>query len=198
MATTFGAPWLGDMPVPGDFDGDGRRDLAVYRTTTGQWFVLRSSDGIVAYAAFGAPAFDDIPVPRDYDADGRTDLAVYRRRTGEWFIARSTLGFVGTDRLRHAVARRRAGARGLRRRRRRRPRGVPAQLRRMVRVRIDRGLRRAVSIRLGGLGDVPVPADYDGDGRSDLAVYRETTGEWFIFGSTAGFRSASWGSPDAR
>jgi hypothetical protein len=62
------------------------------------------------------------------------------------------------------------------------------------------GLRSATgfggAVRLGSLGspafgDVPVPADYDGDGRADLAVYRRTTGEWFVFGSATGFRGAT-------
>jgi hypothetical protein len=30
-----------------------------------------------------------------------------------------------------------------------------------------------------GLGDMAVPADYDGDGITDLAIYRQATGEWF-------------------
>jgi hypothetical protein len=38
---------------------------------------------------------------------------------------------------------------------------------------------------------VPVPADYDGDGRTDLAVYRASTGFWFIR-SGATF---AWGDP---
>ena len=40
-----------------------------------------------------------------------------------------------------------------------------------------------------------MPADYDGDGEADLAVYRTVTGEWFIRHSTTGtVFSLSWGS----
>jgi hypothetical protein len=34
-----------------------------------------------------------------------------------------------------------------------------------------------------------VPADYDGDSRTDLAVYRPSTGEWYVKPSDG---SASW------
>jgi len=38
------------------------------------------------------------------------------------------------------------------------------------------------------------PADYDGDGRIDLAVYRPATGAWFIAGSAGGNSQQYWGN----
>ena len=42
------------------------------------------------------------------------------------------------------------------------------------------------STEWGTGGDVPAPRDYDGDGRADIAVFRPSTGEWFIINSTNG------------
>ena len=39
----------------------------------------------------------------------------------------------------------------------------------------------------GGLADVPVPADYDGDGQTDLGVFRPDPGEWWILMSSNGY-----------
>jgi hypothetical protein len=86
----WGGPGL-DVPVPGDYDGDGRTDLAVFRTTTAEWFILRSSDGVLRQVTFGGPGLD-VPVPGDYDADGKADVAVFRKTTAEWFIVRSSDG----------------------------------------------------------------------------------------------------------
>jgi hypothetical protein len=88
----WGAPVLDDEPVPSDYDGDDRMDLAVYRRSTGEWLIRRSTDAGLTLVAWGAPVLGDVPVPGDYDADGATDVAVYRTTTGEWFVRRSSDG----------------------------------------------------------------------------------------------------------
>jgi FG-GAP-like repeat len=78
---------FGDVPVPGEYDGDGVPDVAVFRTTTGEWFIAQSSGGarVVPWGWLG-----DIPVPADFDGDRRTDVAVFRPSTAQWFIIKSS------------------------------------------------------------------------------------------------------------
>jgi hypothetical protein len=50
-----------DVPVPGDYDGDGTDDVAVYRN--GTWFILQSG-GAPLIASWGVAG--DIPIPAKY------------------------------------------------------------------------------------------------------------------------------------
>ena len=80
----WGAGTFGDVPAPGDFDGDGKTDYSVYRNSTGIWYIFRSSDS--SWTAFSFGLTGDIAVPNDYDGGGQTDIAVFRPSTGIWYI----------------------------------------------------------------------------------------------------------------
>ena len=183
----FGNPSLGDKPVAGDFDGDGRNDPAVVRPgNPSLWLIQRSSTGAVTSLAFGnVGAGDDIPLTGDFDGDGRSDIAVYRPGAPATFIVWLSGGgflsvpfgegddapfvgdFDGDNRTDIGV--RREGANQVT----------------VWFVRFATGAYRA-PFELGVAGDWHVPGDYDGDGRNDFVIVRTLgNGNLHWFGTTA-------------
>lgn len=85
-STQFGAGT--DKLVPGDYDGDGKVNIGVWRSSNGTWYYLGTSQ-IISQAAYGASG--DIPTPADYDNDGKVDFAVWRpNATGVFYILQSS------------------------------------------------------------------------------------------------------------
>ena len=66
--------------MPGDYDGNGTTDIAVFRPSNGVWYVLNGTS-----AQWGTSG--DIPVPGDYNGDGTTDFAVFRPSEGVWYVS---------------------------------------------------------------------------------------------------------------
>jgi uncharacterized delta-60 repeat protein len=71
-----------------DFDGDAFTDSAVYRPSTGNWFILNSATNTVTIDQFGANG--DLPIGGDFDGDGKSDVSIYRPSNGEWYFKRSS------------------------------------------------------------------------------------------------------------
>ncbi len=77
-----------DIAVPGDYDGGGKSDIAIWRPENGTWYIIRSSDQGLVQVQWGGRG--DIPVFGDFDGDGKADIAVWRPSNGYWYIINSS------------------------------------------------------------------------------------------------------------
>ena len=186
-----------DLPRGADFDGDRRTDVAVYRPSTGSWYILKSATGYTAGDGYIWGADADTPVPGDYDGDGRIDVAVYRVSSAHWFILRSSSGYTQWSTYQW-------GTTG----------DVPVAVDFDGDGRTDVAVYRpsngtwfiltsssnytaGLAYAWGAGGDVPMAADYDGDGRADIAVFRPSTAHWFVLESSTSyttFETYQWGT----
>jgi hypothetical protein len=161
-----------------DFDGDGKTDLSVFRPTENNWYLLSSLNNGYSINNFGLAT--DKLVPADYDGDQKTDIAVFRNDT--WRILRSRDGLLVTNfglagdipipadydndgKAEVAVYREGAGG---------------GQSYFYYRGSSNNPNNNITFVPFGLQGDKPVVGDFNGDGKADFAVYRQSNGTWYI------------------
>ena len=168
----------GDLPtIVGDWDGDGRADVAVYRGGVQSYFYYRpSASPGISFISVPWGTSGDKPVRGDFDGDGRFDAAVFRPSNSVWYVLKSSdnqpiflswglandrpvpADYDGDGKTDIAVFR-------------------PSDSVWYILNSAD----GTAFIRQWGIStDTPVPADYNGDGKAETAVYRASEQRWYI------------------
>lgn len=192
----------GDEPVARDYDGDGKTDLAVVRRSNGvmTWYFFYVGNNGIESRQFGVPT--DFTAPGDYNGDLKFDLAVQRpgatpTSPATFYIQTvnsfETIVFGQSNDLvvpgdwdgdgKTDVAVIREGA------------TPTSNLTWFVR-RSSNGQMLQRTWGVSGT-DLSVQNDYDGDGKTDFAIWRNTDGKFYIYNEvTAGISVVSWGAPN--
>jgi len=166
--------------APGDYDGDGVVDIALFRKQTGDFWIFRSSNNTTMVQPWGLS--NDNPVQGDFDGDDMADIAIFRPNEATFWVLKSTDGrpltvqwgingdhpvcgdYDGDGVTDFAVKR-----------------GNGSEQAIYYLLRSSDG--RMAAINFGFMDDMTVPGDYDGDGKNDVAVFRPANSTFYVLRS---------------
>ncbi len=168
---TFVFGIAGATPLTGDFNGDGVDEVAVF--IDGHWFIDLNGNGIWDSGDLWADlgTVGDLPVVGDWDGDGKTDIGIYGVA---W---PGDLRAIDTEPGLPDVMNQTVGS----------YKNIPtAQLREGFRQRVMKksaeGQARADVIdhvfQYGSEHDIPITGDFNGDGVTNIGLYRQ--GTWYL------------------
>jgi hypothetical protein len=172
----------GDLPVSGDWNGDGVDTVGFYRPTTASFYLRNSNSSGPADIVFAFGSSEDRPVAGDWNEDGIDTIGVYRPSNGVFYLRNFNssgppqyqFAYGNTEDLPIAGDWNNSGTDtiGLYRP----STGVFYLSNTNATVPPD------YSFAYGNPGndDLPVAGDWDENGFYSVGIYRQSTGEWFL------------------
>ncbi len=179
-----------DRPVAGDWDGDGKDQIGLYRSTSsGGRFYMRQDNGRNSSLAWGTAA--DAPAVGDYDGDQLSQVGTRIAGAGTWKLrsksgATATVTSVGVGSDTPTTGDWDGNGRA--------NLGFYRYSNRTFYQRADD--KRLTAVRWGNANEVPVTGDWNRDGRTDVGVFNKSTGKWSLrmpSGSSYTTRKFGWG-----
>ena len=161
----------GGTPLAGDFNGDGVSEVAVF--LGGVWFIDLNGNGVWDEADLWARmgTENDLPVVGDWDGDGKTDIGIFGPAwTGD---VRAIVLEPGLPDSQNELTGRYKNVP---------PTVQEATIGQRAMQRTEQGNLRADLIdhvfQYGNEGDVPIAGDWNGDGVSNIGLFR--AGTWYL------------------
>ena len=171
-----------DRPVVGDWNGDGKSDFGVYRSSAARGVFFMRTDAGTRTLSWGSPG--DLPVVGDFDGDRISQVGVRRMTAGTWSL-RSKSGAIsnvtGVGAASDIPVTGDWDGNG------RANLGFYRSSTHTFYLRSEAGSLGAV--KWGEVGDQPVVGDWNGDGKTDLGAFNPRTRAWTLrVPSGTGFR----------